>query len=212
MSNKKLAVIIAACAIAIIAAIVVPKIVPTTYTLSVNINPPQAGSVSPAGGEYESGDQITLTASPAGGYAFVYWGGAASGSSNTVSVTINSDKVVTAYFELDESSPTSKEPAGSLDWHEAKDHIGERVTVCGPVVDTHWASGSTGKPTFLNLGNPYPDLDRFTIVIWVENRDNFAQALEDYYLGKTICVTGLVTEYERVPEVEIRHPSEIQDP
>ena len=40
----------------------------------------KAGSVSPSGGEYESGLQITLTATPASGYTFDYWDGAASGS------------------------------------------------------------------------------------------------------------------------------------
>ena len=103
-------------------------------------------------------------------------------------------------------------PAGSIAWDEAKYHIGERTTVCGPVVDATWASGSNGKPTFLNLGSPYPDPDRFTIVIWIQNRGNFAQAPEDYYLGKTVCVTGLVTEYEGIVEIEVQYPSQIQDP
>ena len=97
-------------------------------------------------------------------------------------------------------------------WHEAKHHIGERTTVCGPVVDATWASGSNGKPTFLNLGNPYPDPDRFTVVVWIENRSNLPQAPEDYHLGKTICVTGLIIEYNGIPEIEVRCPSEIQDP
>jgi len=214
MTNKKLAGIIVACTIAIIVVIVLINFKPweRTYTLSVSVNPPQAGSVSPAGGEYESGKQVTLTASPDSGYTFDYWYGAASGSSNTVTITMDSDKTITAYFELADSSPTSKEPAGSIAWHEAKNHIGERTTVCGPVVDATWASGSNGKPTFLNLGNPYPDPDRFTVVIWIENRSNFPQAPEDYYLGKTICVTGLITEYNEIPEIEVKYPSEIQDP
>ena len=79
MSKKKLAGIIGGCIIAIIviAAIAIPT---PTYTLSVSSNPPQAGSVSPSGGEYESGLQITLTATLASGYTFDYWDGAASGS------------------------------------------------------------------------------------------------------------------------------------
>jgi hypothetical protein len=39
---------------------------------------------------------------------------------------------------------------------EAKDHVGEVRTVCGKVVSTHYASGSKGQPTFLNLDEPYP--------------------------------------------------------
>jgi len=102
MSKKKLAGIIIGCIIAIIVAIVLFSIEPweRTYTLSVSINPPQAGSVSPSGGEYESGLQITLTAIPISGYTFDYWDGDASGSSNTVNITMNSNKTITANFKV----------------------------------------------------------------------------------------------------------------
>jgi hypothetical protein len=39
---------------------------------------------------------------------------------------------------------------------EAKDHIGERATVCGRVASTRYAATTRGKPTFLNLDKPYP--------------------------------------------------------
>jgi hypothetical protein len=44
------------------------------------------------------------------------------------------------------------------------------------VVSTKWASGSKGQPTFLNIGNPYPDENRLTVVIWIQNRGNFPYA------------------------------------
>jgi hypothetical protein len=103
-------------------------------------------------------------------------------------------------------------PAGAIWWYEAKDHIGDRLTVCGPVVDSNWASGTSGKPTFLNIGKPYPDPDRFTVVIWIDYRSNFPQSPEDYYLGKTICITGLITEYEGIAEIEAQSPTQIEDP
>ncbi len=71
---------------------------PTTYTLTVNVSPPGAGSVSPPGGQYESGIQVTLTATPASGYTFDYWEGSASGSSATITITMDSDKNVIANF------------------------------------------------------------------------------------------------------------------
>lgn len=101
-------------------------------------------------------------------------------------------------------------PADAISWNEAKSHIGERCTVCGPVVDATWASSSNGKPTFLNLGRPYPDAGRFTVVIWIQYRNNFPREPEKHYLGKTICVTGLITEYKGIPEIEARLSSEIE--
>jgi hypothetical protein len=39
---------------------------------------------------------------------------------------------------------------------EAKDHVGDKMTVCGKVASTHYAKSSKGEPTFLNLDEPYP--------------------------------------------------------
>ena len=108
-------------------------------------------------------------------------------------------------------APAPAPSPSAINWDEAKNHIGERTTVCGPVVSTTWASGSKGQPTFLNIGKTYPDPQRFTVVIWIQHRGNFPQPPEDYYSGKTICVTGLIIEYKGVPEIEIKNPSEIQE-
>ena len=109
-------------------------------------------------------------------------------------------------------TPPSPCPTDAISWHEAKNHIGERTTVYGTVVDTRWASGSNGQPTFLNMGNPYPDQNRFTVVIWIQNRGNFPQPPEDYYDGKTIYVSGLIDSYEGVPQIEVTSPDEICEP
>ena len=121
-------------------------------------------------------------------------------------------------YQDDEISPSNgswdqeeKLSAGAISWDEAKDHIGERCTVCGPVVGTHWASSSNSQPTFLNIGVDYPDTDRFVVLIWGDDRVNFSQAPEDYYLGKDICVEGLVEEYEGVCEIQVSSPSAIEE-
>ena len=108
-------------------------------------------------------------------------------------------------------TPAPAPPASAISWDEAKYHIGDRLTVCGPVVDIYWASGSKGKPTFLNIGKPYPDPQRFTVVIWIDYRSNFPQPPEKYYLGKTICVTGLIESYKGSPQIEAQQLSQIQE-
>jgi hypothetical protein len=40
---------------------------------------------------------------------------------------------------------------------EAKDHVGERATICGKVVSANYSSRSKGQPTFLNLDEPCPE-------------------------------------------------------
>lgn len=53
----------------------------------------------------------------------------------------------------------------SISAAEAKNHIGENVTVCGEVASSHYADRSRGNPTFINLDKRYPS-QVFPIVIW----------------------------------------------
>lgn len=71
---------------------------PGTYHLSVYINPPGAGTVTPQSGDFPSNGPVTLTATPAEGYAFSYWAGDASGTSPTITITMDFDKSVSACF------------------------------------------------------------------------------------------------------------------
>lgn len=75
-----------------------PSEVAETYTLTTSVSPSGGGSVSPSSGTYDAGTSVTLTATPASGYSFSHWGGDTSGTSTSVTITMNSDKDVTAYF------------------------------------------------------------------------------------------------------------------
>jgi len=105
--KKKLLVGLGAVALIVIAAVLVaadqcqPPPSAQTYALITHVSPSGTGSVylSPSGGEYEAGDRVTLTASPASGYIFDHWSGDGSGGLATVVITIDSNKYVTAYFE-----------------------------------------------------------------------------------------------------------------
>ena len=111
MSRNKLARIIVASTAAIVAAVLLIHFAPwkatppgEIYTLTTYVSPSGAGSVSPSGGHYQSGAQITLTATAASGYIFDYWQDVLSSSSNTVSsdtvtITMNANKNMLACFK-----------------------------------------------------------------------------------------------------------------
>lgn len=69
------------------------------YPLTITISPSNGGSVSPAGGNYDAGSSITLTAIPASGYRFDKWDGDASGNTTSANITMTSGKNVTAVFK-----------------------------------------------------------------------------------------------------------------
>ena len=104
---------------------------------------------------------------------------------------------------------TSSCKIGAISWQDAAKHAGSTATVEGPVVGTEYASSSNGKPTFLNVGKPYPDPARFTVVIWGEDRGAFPKAPESLYKGKDICVSGVVQMYRGSPQIVVDSPDHI---
>jgi hypothetical protein len=67
----------------------------TQYTLTVTAE--TGGSVSTAGGTYNDGTSISITATPNEGYGFVGWNGSDS-SSSTISVTLTANTTIEALF------------------------------------------------------------------------------------------------------------------
>jgi uncharacterized protein YraI len=97
----------------------------------------------------------------------------------------------------------------TIPWDEAHYYYGEYKTVCGKVVDSYYASTTSGQPTFLNIGRPYPDPKRFTVIIWGRNRGNFPSNPENYYYAKSICVKGSIENYKGSAQIEATSSSQI---
>jgi hypothetical protein len=108
-----------------------------------------------------------------------------------------------------QKATTTTKKSNVLSWEEAGDHVGQKVTIEGPVIGAMWAQSSSGSPTFLNIGRDYPDSDRLTVLIWEGNRDNFPAAPESLYAGKTIRVTGVIKLYKGSPQIEVKGPQQI---
>ena len=71
-----------------------------TYTLTTTASPTSGGSISksPNQANYNHGTSVTLTATAATGYRFTGWAGDCSGTATTCTVTMNSNKTVSANF------------------------------------------------------------------------------------------------------------------
>jgi len=76
----------------------------TTIYYNVSTSVSGQGSVSPASGSFLKETIITLTAIPEQGWEFTHWSGEYSGTINPVSLTVNSDKTITANFSEISSS------------------------------------------------------------------------------------------------------------
>ena len=75
---------------------VVPTPILTKFTLAVAAS--EGGSVNTSGGTFNENTNVSVTATPADGYAFSGWTGDATGSTNPLSISMNGDKNITATF------------------------------------------------------------------------------------------------------------------
>ena len=91
--------------------------------------------------------------------------------------------------------PTTEPVA--ITWDRAKDHVGQSVTVTGPVVGTH----DFDDAVVLNVGKDFPDPDRFTVYV---KMDMSSDATKPAFLtaGTTISVTGKLKLFKKVAEIE----------
>jgi uncharacterized repeat protein (TIGR02543 family) len=71
---------------------------PLTCTLTVAKVGNGTVTLDPAGGTYDYGTVVTLTATPATGYTFTGWSGDLSGTTNPTTITMDANKTVTATF------------------------------------------------------------------------------------------------------------------
>ena len=167
MSKNRLAAIIVVCTLAIIAAIVLLHFEPwegtraaDTYTLSTVVSPSGAGFISPSGGEYESGVQVTLAANPTSGYSFDYWSGSASGTLPTVTVTMDSDKIISANFkttartytltvDVNPSGAGSVSPSGGE--YESGDHVTLTASSASGYIFDHWSGSASGTTSSITI-------------------------------------------------------------
>ena len=96
----------------------------------------------------------------------------------------------------------------SLTADEARDHAQETNTVCGVVTTTKFLT-TKSKLTFIDLGRPYPN-QPFAAVIPEAARVKFKRPPEEFFKGKTICVTGLIIISRDKPQIVVNDPSQIQ--
>lgn len=89
---------------------------------------------------------------------------------------------------------------------QAKDHVGETVTVCGKVADTRYLDSS--GVTFLNFDQPFPN-HTFTAFLPADSRAKFGTPEKDYK-DKNVCVTGSIQNFQGKPEIVLSDPAQIK--
>jgi uncharacterized repeat protein (TIGR02543 family) len=84
------------------------------YTLTTHIGTGGSSiTLNPPGGTYTSGTSVTVTANPSSGYMFGSWTDDLTGTSNPTTITMNSNKNITANFIRTYTLTTTSNPLGA---------------------------------------------------------------------------------------------------
>jgi len=99
-------------------------------------------------------------------------------------------------------------PRNTFNTTQAKYYMGknESVRVCGTVVSTKLSSKGN---VFLNLDKQFPN-QVFSITIFKDYVANFSYKPDIFLAGKTVCVTGKITNFNGVPSVSIENEKAIE--
>ena len=100
--------------------------------------------------------------------------------------------------------PAATAPAsGVVDWQDAGQYLGQRLTVQGEVVRVY----NSGKAAFLNFAEAYQG--QFSVVIFAADFEQWPQPPDQVYLGQRVQVSGKIKEYNGAPEMIVESPDQI---
>jgi Divergent InlB B-repeat domain len=158
-----------------------------TYQLVTSATPTGGGTISPSGGPFQG--SVTLVATPAQYYEFSGWAGAASGTTNPLTITMNSDKQIVAQFtriqytvQVTSNIPNGGTTSPSSGTYDA----GTTITLNAMPVNgyrfANWDGDATGNTNPLN--------------ILVNSNKNITASFIAQY---TLAITANPTEYNITP-------------
>jgi hypothetical protein len=91
---------------------------------------------------------------------------------------------------------------------ELKDHVGDSVKYCGKVATARLMDRMTNAPAFLNIDQAYPN-QTLTVVVWSNDRKNFTEKPEKFYLDKNVCIYGKLEKYKDQLQIVIHSEQQL---
>ncbi len=128
------------------------------FQLSTSITPGSSGTVNPSSGMYSPGANIALVATPANYYKFIGWAGDISGSTNPITIKMDSNKNVIAAFtkiQYNLQINVDGKDGGTIDPPNGNYDAGSQIKITASPAKyfrfDHWGGGATGNTNPLNI-------------------------------------------------------------
>jgi len=159
----------------------------TNYTLTVSVSGQGTVTLNPSGGSYPSGTVVTLTANPAADWSFSSWSGDLSGSQNPATITMNSNKSVTAAFFQNNPLP----PVANFTASATTISVGQSVTFTDTSTNNPTAWSWTfpgGTPSSSTARNPvvtYNTVGVYNVTLMASNSQGSNTTTKTNYITVT---------------------------
>jgi uncharacterized repeat protein (TIGR02543 family) len=160
------------------------------YTLTITTTGSGSVTKNPNQATYTYGQVVTLTAVPSSGWAFSSWTGDLSGNQNPKTITMNSNKAVTAHFndamapQMSGITRTTSNPLDtnpSFGWVNVSCTITDNVGVSQVLLRIHTPSGSWNNVTmttgssnkyYYRTTTTFSPVGNYTYTIWTKDTSN----------------------------------------
>ena len=162
-----------------------PETVESVITFNLTVTSSAGGKVSSSGGSFESGSNVSITATPDSEYVFVNWSNGS--TDNPLSVTVNSNQTITSNFEK-RKYPLTISITGS-------GTVSEKIISAGKTT-TEYTSGSTIQLT----ATPSQD---WSFIGWsgsVSSTDNPIQLTVDESKNVNVVFSEIILSYLNLNE------------
>jgi PKD repeat protein len=148
------------------------------YTLSTSVSPSNGGTITPASGIYDGGSEVTLAAIPESGWSFVEWSGDAAGTTNPLTITMDSDKSITARFSKPPTAQISVEPTRVQAGEEASFSAAGSTDPDNNIVSYEWDFGDGNTASGMTATHSYSQWGHYTARLTVRDSDGLSDTSE----------------------------------
>jgi DNA/RNA endonuclease YhcR with UshA esterase domain len=93
-----------------------------------------------------------------------------------------------------EVAPPPKPELPRISSAQAREYLGQTVTVCGVIAGAKYVESQAGGRSFMSFDRPDPD-QTLSVMIAGANRTKFQSAPAKLFNGTTVCVTGSIIDY-----------------
>ena len=127
----------------------------TNYSLNINIDGSGTLTKNPDQQSYISGQVVTLTANPSADWYFYQWSGDLTGNENPATITMNSEKNVTAHFIYGDNPPNKPDPPSGQTSGQTQTEYTYTTSTTDPDGDQVYYFWDWGDGTTTDWTGPY---------------------------------------------------------